>query len=233
MQGKVILIPTTLGDNDPYQVLPSEIKTVVTDLKYFIVENIRTTRRFLKKMNRDIVIDDLIFFELNKHTDRTQIAEYLEPVQQGHDIGIISEAGCPGVADPGADVVEIAHQLGLSVKPLVGPSSILMSLMASGMNGQNFAFVGYLPIKQPERGKYIKQLERRAQNEQQTQMFIETPYRNMKMLDELCRVLDGNTKLCIACDITLESEYIVTKKISEWKKQLPEINKRPAIFLLA
>ena len=226
------LIPTTLGETALDTILPAQNDKVVFSLKYFIVENIRTARRFLKKVNREINIDELTFFELNQHTSPEEISTFLKPMQEGQDMGVISEAGCPAVADPGADVVAIAQQRNYVVKPLVGPSSILLSLMASGFNGQSFTFHGYLPIQQSDRAKMLKKMEVQIYNNNQTQLFIETPYRNMKMLEDILTVCMPDTKLCIAVDITLETEFIKTKTVKEWKSQKPDLNKRPCIFLL-
>lgn len=226
------LIPTTLGDSAVEKVLPAEIMEVVRSLQYFVVENTRTARRHLKKMVPEIVIDELDFKELNEHTQRMDLELLLAPTKQGFNVGILSEAGCPGVADPGADLVRIAHEQGIKVVPLVGPSSILLSLMASGMNGQNFAFIGYIPVKPAERAAAIRDIERNSAKDHQTQIFIEAPYRNTKLLDDLLAVCNSQTRLCIAVDLTLESEFVVTKTIANWKKAVPDINKRPAIFLL-
>lgn len=229
---KLYLIPTTLGDTRIERVLPPDLTALISSIPVFIVENIRTARRFLKKVNPEIVIDNLKFFELNEHTDKKEISRFLEPILQGLDVGIVSEAGCPAVADPGADVVKIAHTKNIQVVPLVGPSSILLALMASGMSGQNFAFNGYLPVKNPEKAQHIKFLERRMQTEGQTQIFIEAPYRNLQLLDDLLKNCDPQTMLCIAADITLDSEFIQAKPVSYWKTHLPDIQKRPAIFLI-
>ena len=229
---KIYLIPTTLGDTSIERVLPPDLTQIISSISVFIVENIRTTRRFLKKVNPVIVVDDLTFFELNQHTDKKEISRFLEPLQKGLDIGIISEAGCPAVADPGAEVVKLAHTKNIQVVPLVGPSSILMALMASGMSGQNFAFNGYLPIKNPEKAQHIKMLEKRMQTEGQTQIFIEAPYRNAQLLDDLLKNCDPQTMLCIAADITLDTEFILAKPVSYWKTHLPDIQKRPAIFMI-
>jgi 16S rRNA (cytidine1402-2'-O)-methyltransferase len=226
------LIPTTLGESDTTRVIPSDVSDIVKNIKYFIVENIRTARRYLRKMDPQLNIDELQFFELNQHTDGTVIAEYLRPILDGFDVGIISEAGCPGIADPGAEVVKIAHNRQIRVIPLVGPSSILLSLMASGMNGQNFAFIGYIPVKPAERVKAIREIERRSGFEKQTQIFIEAPYRNTQLINDLINTLADQTRLCIACDITLETEYIKTQTVAQWKKGVPDLNKRPAIFLI-
>ncbi len=232
MNGKIYLIPTTLGTENPYQVLPSNIKPLVQSIKYYFVENARSARRFLKKIDQDIVIDDLTFLEINKRTRHDDMVEFIENVAGSNDMGVISEAGCPGVADPGAEVVKTAHQKGLQVIPLVGPSSILLSLMASGLNGQNFSFDGYIPIKHPGRGKTLKFMEQNAMKRGQTHIFIETPYRNNSLMTDLVRSLDTRTRLCVACDLTLETEYIKTQTIGEWKKDLPDLHKRPAIFLI-
>lgn len=226
------LIPTTLGETAVEKVLPAENMDIVRSLRYFVVENTRTARRHLKKMVPEIVIDDLDFKELNEHTQSAELELLLSPLSQGFDVGILSEAGCPGVADPGADLVMLAHEKGIRVIPLVGPSSILLSLMASGLNGQNFAFIGYIPVKPAERTAAIRDIERSSSRDKQTQIFIEAPYRNTKLLEDLLAVCNSQTKLCIAVDITLESEFVVTKTIAQWKRAVPDINKRPAIFLL-
>lgn len=232
MSGKLYLIPTTLGEGQPDKVITSEVKPLVQSIKYFIVENTRSARRYIKQLDKDIVIDELEFFEINKRTRYTDLVNFFEHAIKGNDVGLMSEAGCPGVADPGADAVKVAHQKGIEVIPMVGPSSILLSLMASGMNGQSFTFAGYIPIKQPSRAKAIRFMEQQAIKYDQTQIFIETPYRNNNLLEELLNVLSNTTRLCIACDITLESQYIKTKTVKEWKAQLPDLHKRPAIFLI-
>lgn len=222
----------TLGDTEIERVLPSFNMEVIKSVKYFIVENIRTTRRFLKKVDRDIDIDSLSFVELNKHTTPESISTYLEPLEKGNSIGVISEAGCPAIADPGADVVSIAQRKGLKVIPLIGPSSILLSLMASGFNGQSFAFHGYLPIEKGDRVKKIKALEQLVYSEHQTQIFIETPYRNNKMIEDLISVCRPQTKLCVAANITCDDEFIRTMSLKDWKKSIPELSKIPCIFLI-
>ena len=221
-----------MGDAPLSQVLPIGNEAIVSAVKFFIVENVRTARRFLKQVDKSIDIDTLTFFELNQHTDLKQIDSYLLPMKEGHDVGIISEAGCPAIADPGADVVAIAQSKGYKVVPLVGPSSILLSLMGSGFNGQSFAFHGYLPIEKGKRSEKIKQLERRIYSEHQTQIFIETPYRNNQMFEELVKTLQPKTKLCIAVDITSGTESIRTKSIAQWKREEPNLHKRPCIFLI-
>ena len=232
MNGKLYLIPTTLGDENPYNVLPADIKPLLQRIKFYFAENERSARRFLKKIDQAINIDEITFLEINKRTRHDELVHFLEHALEGNDMGVISEAGCPGVADPGADAVRAAHHKGVDVKPLVGPSSILLSLMASGLNGQSFTFVGYIPIKNPSRGKTIFFMEQQAVKHDQTQIFIETPYRNNSLIEELSKTLNSNTRLCIACDLTLETEFIKTKTIGEWKKNLPDLHKRPAIFLI-
>ncbi|MEI7524604.1 MAG: SAM-dependent methyltransferase [Mariniphaga sp.] len=230
--GNLYLIPTTLGDSGTAHVIPTEVSEIVKNIKYFIVENIRTARRYLRKLDPLLNIDELHFFELNQHTDSHIVDGYLNPVKDGFDIGIISEAGCPGVADPGAEVVKYAHIRQIRVIPLVGPSSILLSLMASGMNGQNFAFIGYIPVKHDERTKAIKDIERKSAMDNQTQIFIEAPYRNSPLINDLIKTLGDQTRLCVACDLTLETEFIKTQTVSQWRKEVPDLNKRPAIFLV-
>ncbi len=232
MSPALYLIPVTLGNTPLDRVLPSYNKEVILSIRHFIVEEVRTARRFLKKVEASIDIDSLTFYPLNKHTQPSDISGYLTPLAEGHPMGVISEAGCPAIADPGADVVAIAQRRGLKVVPLVGPSSILLSVMGSGFNGQSFAFHGYLPIEQAERTKRIKILEQRAYAENQTQLFIETPYRNRRLLEELIQTCRPQTRLCIACNITCEDEYIRTKSIKEWKGHLPDLEKRPCIFLI-
>lgn len=234
MEAALYLIPVELGETPVTQVLPTYNREVILEIRHFIVEDVRSARRFLKRVDKEINIDELTFYPLNKHTSPKDIITYLEPLQKGLSMGVISEAGCPAVADPGADVVAIAQRKKLKVVPLVGPSSIIMSVMGSGFNGQSFAFNGYLPIDPSERTKKIKQLETRAYTESQTQLFIETPYRNHKMIDELLRTCRPQTRLCIAAGITCPEEYICTRSISEWKnaKDLPDLSKIPSIFLI-
>ncbi len=227
------LIPVTLGDTPVDQVLPSYNHDIIMQIRHFIVEEIRSARRFLRQVDRTFPIDDCTFMEMGKHADAQRFATYLKPLEEGQPVGVISEAGCPAVADPGADVVAIAQRKGLRVIPLVGPSSMIMAVMGSGLNGQSFAFNGYLPIEPADRAKRLKALEARAWNEHQTQLFIETPYRNRKMFDTLLAVLRPQTRMCIAGGITTEQEYIHTHTIQEWKKKtLPDLSKVPAIFLI-
>lgn len=232
MQGKIYLVPNHLGNEQTPYTIPSEVATLACRLRYFIVENLRTARRYLKLLDSEMDIDNSTFFVLDKHTGPDEFSSFLEPAKKGYDIGIISEAGCPGVADPGAEIVKIAHKKGIAVVPLVGPSSILLALMASGMNGQNFAFNGYLPIDKTERQKAIKRLEARSSKEQQTQLFIEAPYRNNAMVNDLLKSCHPETRLCIACNLTLPDEFVVTRPISAWKGKIPELHKKPAMFLI-
>lgn len=230
--GKLYLIPVTLGDTPPLEVMPGMVQNIIETIDQYIVENEKTARRFIKQICPKKPQPSLKLHALNKHTDPTEIPNFLDPCLSGISMGLMSEAGVPGVADPGAEVVRIAHEKGIQVVPLVGPSSILMAMMSSGMNGQNFAFTGYLPIDQKEKRNELKRLERLSKDYDQAQLFIETPYRNNKMLDELCNTLNGNTRLCIACDITLPTEFIVTKPISVWKSNKPDLHKRPALFII-
>lgn len=231
-KGKIYLLPIPLGEDGLHTLTTMEIERI-HQLRYFIAERARTTRRFIKTTNPPYAINELTVFELDKHNPRNDINDFLAPALEGHDIGVMSEAGCPGVADPGALVVQMAHRKGIEVVPLVGPSSLLLALMASGMNGQSFAFQGYLPQKEPMQGKKIKQLEKLAGQFKQTQLFIETPYRNNPLLKTLIKTLDPNTRLATATDLTLASELIISQRISDWRKaDLPDLHKRPTVFLI-
>lgn len=231
-KGKLYLIPTTLGDNEPLDVLPLLVKKVIEETNTFIVENEKTARRFIKKICPDKSQPALQLFPLNKFTEASELPDFLNPCLNGINVGLLSEAGCPGVADPGADIVKIAHEKNIKVVPLVGPSSILMAIMSSGMNGQNFAFNGYLPIDKNERKSEIKRLERLSFEHNQSQIFIETPYRNNKMIEDLSSVLENNTDVCVACDITLPTEFIKTQNANAWKKNKVDLHKRPTIFII-
>lgn len=232
MDTALYLLPVTLGDTPIDSVLPAYNKEVILQIRHFIVEDVRSARRFLKRVEREIDIDSLTFYPLNKHTSPEAISGYLKPLEAGNSMGVISEAGCPAVADPGADVVAIAQRKGLKVVPLVGPSSIILSVMGSGLNGQSFAFNGYLPIEPAERAKKLKQLEQRVYAEHQTQLFIETPYRNNKMVDDILHNCRPQTCLCIAANLTCENEYIKTRMVKEWAGKVPDLSKIPCIFLL-
>lgn len=233
MEAALYLIPVTLGDTPISNVLPSYNKEIILGIRHFIVEELRTARRFLKAVEKSIDIDSLTFYEMGKHADISRFNQYLEPLRKGQSVGVISEAGCPAVADPGADVVAIAQREGLRVVPLVGPSSILLAVMASGFNGQSFAFHGYLPIDAGARTKRLKQLESRSAAEHQTQLFIETPYRNEKLMADLLATCNPQTRLCIAAGLTTEQEYVRSQSIRDWKKNgLPQISKIPTIFAI-
>lgn len=231
-KGKLYLIPTTLGDNEPLEVLPLSVKKVVESLDHFIVENQKTARRFIKRITPNKSQPSLILKSIDKYADALEVTKYLDVCDEGTSIGLLSEAGVPAIADPGAEVVKLAHKKNIQVVPLVGPSSILLAMMASGMNGQNFAFNGYLPIDRADRKKTIKQLERLSLDKNQSQIFIETPYRNEKMFVDLKATLTPSTNLSIACDITLSTEYIKTLSIENWKKEHPDLQKRPTIFII-
>ncbi len=233
MTPTLYLIPVELGDTPHDQILPAANRDVVRSLRHFIVEDLRSARRFLKRVDRDIDIDALTFYPMGKHSDADLYASYLQPLSAGESMGVLSEAGCPAVADPGADIVAIAQRRGLHVVPLVGPSSIILSVMASGLNGQSFAFNGYLPIAPDERTRRLKALEARAMQEQQTQLFIETPFRNHKLLATLLHTLRPQTRLCIAAGITTADEWIATRTVAAWQRAtLPDLSKTPAIFLI-
>lgn len=230
--GTIYMLPCPISEGDPYDVLPEANRAVMARIDYFIVENVRSARRFLSAAKTGRRIEELEFVECSEHTSVEDVEPLLRPVLEGRDCGIISEAGLPGVADPGADVVALAQRKGIRVVPLVGPSSILMALMASGQNGQSFAFGGYLPIKPAERAKALKNFERRAIAEHQSQIFIETPYRNDKLFEEMLSVLLPTTRLTVAVDITSPLQSITTRSIAEWRKAAkPELHKRPAIFI--
>ena len=232
-KGKLFLIPTTLGEGNENRNLPPSVLESIININIFIVENIRTTRRFIKKIYKNKDIDNTIFYSYGKHNSLNLQEDFLPHIYQGNDVGIISEAGVPCVADPGSKIVEFAHQYQIEVIPITGPSSILLALIASGFNGQNFAFNGYLPIDKKERNKKIKDLENLCKRNGQTQIFMETPYRNLQLFESIIKTCLKSTKLCIASDITLPSENIKTKTIQEWRLIRPEINKKPSIFLIS
>ena len=235
LQAGLYLIPTQLSDVPLERVLPAYNIEVVRELRFFVVESLRSARRFLKKCDRDIDIDNLTFHELNEHTDlkdTAAIEALLDPIGQGEAVGVISDAGCPAVADPGADLVAIAQRKGYNVFPLVGPSSILMSLMASGFNGQSFAFLGYLPVEAQARQARLKEMIRRIEREHQTQIFIEAPYRNNQLVADLAVHLPTGLRLCVASDITGEGQSIVTRTIAQWRQARYDYHKVPTIFLL-
>ncbi|MDP4278053.1 MAG: SAM-dependent methyltransferase [Bacteroidota bacterium] len=232
MSSTLYLFPVTLSETPIDQVLPVYNRQKLLPIRHFIVEEVRTARRFLKKADPAFDIDACTFYPLNKHTTPEDISRYLDAMKDGQDIGLLSEAGCPAIADPGANIVAMAQKKGLKVVPLVGPSSILLALMASGFNGQRFAFEGYLPVEKEERIKTLKRLEQRAWTEDMTQVFIETPYRNNKLLEDMLSTLRPQTRICIAFDLTGAEETVRTLSVAEWKKGLPELTKKPCIFLL-
>jgi 16S rRNA (cytidine1402-2'-O)-methyltransferase len=230
--GNIYLIPNTLGGESVSDILPADVQKIATSLRYFAVEEIKSARRLLRKMDRTFPIDDSQFFIINKHTKESELMKILMILIKGNNIGIISEAGCPGVADPGAVIVKLAHEKGIQVIPLVGPSSILLAIMASGMNGQSFAFNGYIPIDKSEKRIALKALEKLSIDKNQSQIFIETPFRNNKMLEDILQSLHPETHLCIATDITLPTEYIKTMRVAAWKKTVVDLHNRPTIFII-
>jgi 16S rRNA (cytidine1402-2'-O)-methyltransferase len=231
VKGKLYLIPVTLGNEDYQQVIPGGVLTITKSLRYFIVENLRSARRYLRMIDRTFPIDECTFLELSEHTTEKEISDYLDPVLEGKDAGVMSEAGLPCIADPGSMIVALAHQKGINVSPLSGPSSIILALIASGFNGQNFTFNGYLPVKQPELTTKLKDLEKKSL-QGYTQIFMETPYRNQKMLDAVLSACQDNTFLCIAENITLPEESVRTKKIREWRKNPPTLNNKLIVFVM-
>jgi len=230
--GKLYLIPTRLGDSPPLEVLPLSIKKTIELVNDYIVENEKTARRFIKRISAGKSQSKLSLLVLNKYTEPGELNHFLDACKDGKNMGLLSEAGCPAVADPGSEIVRMAHDNHIRVVPLVGPSSILLALMSSGMNGQGFAFNGYIPIDKAERKTALKRLERLSFENNQTQIFIETPYRNNAILEDICKNLNDNTRVCVACDITLPTEYIKTKTVRDWKQSKVDFHKRPAIYLI-
>lgn len=231
-KGKLYLIPTPLGE-DTLPTIPQYVVDILHQLNFFIAERAKTARHFIKSTSPVKAFSELEFSELNKRTTPEEVSQMLQPAEAGNDMGLLSEAGCPGVADPGAVIVEMAHRKGIEVVPLVGPSSILLALMASGMNGQNFSFSGYLAAKKPDLARDLKRLEQLAKKHKQTQIFIETPYRNGQMIEVALATLNANTRFCVAVDLTLPTQFILTKTVGEWKKtKMPDFHKKPAIFLM-
>ncbi len=230
---KAYLIPSFISDSLTEQVLPEDVKAIIHKLRYFAVENIREARRFLRRVHRDFDIDASTFYVLDKRTSAEDLDEMISAMANGHDVGIISDAGCPGVADPGSLLVNRAHQKGFRVVPLVGPSSILLALMASGLNGQQFTFLGYLPKEQRNRLTYLKKIEAKALKNSETQIFMDTPFRNDYIVEDVLNNCAPYTKFTIACNLTASDEYVITKTIEEWKKtKIPVLNKKPCMFLL-
>ena len=231
VNGRIYLIPVTLGGDDFLKVIPEKVIGLTRQLRYFIVEDIRSARRFLRLIDKEFPINDSVFYELNEHTGESDITNYLGPIYNGSDIGVLSEAGLPGIADPGARIIALAHQKRITVTPLSGPSSILLALISSGLNGQNFSFNGYLPVKPADRSAKLRELEKKA-GEGYAQIFMETPYRNQKLLESIIITCHNNTLLCIAADITLPTESIRTMKISEWKRDLPLLKDKLVVFVM-
>ncbi len=231
--GTLYFIPVTLGDDNLEQALPAEVIRITQQLEVFVVENEKTARHFLGLMKTQKPVRELTLMTLNEHTEEKSIPALLSPLLAGKDVGLMSEAGCPGIADPGAKLAALAHQKGIRVAPLVGPSSILLSLMASGFNGQRFTFLGYLPADKAARIQRLKEIEKHSQKHSETQIFIETPYRNQHLLADILAHGHPETKLCIACNISLADELIISRSIKAWKQQpLPDLHKKPAVFLL-
>jgi 16S rRNA (cytidine1402-2'-O)-methyltransferase len=231
VKGRIYLIPVTLGGNNFHKVIPEEVLKLTASLRYFIVENVRSARRYLRMIDKNFPIDESVFYELNEHTNDSETGFFLEPALSGNDIGLMSEAGLPGIADPGTNLIRAAHEKNIIVVPLSGPSSIILALISAGMNGQNFTFNGYLPVKPAERESRLKEIEKRSEKNE-AQIFMETPYRAQKMFESVLSVLHPETKLCIATDITLPSEFIKTKRIREWKKEVQVLNGRLIIFIV-
>lgn len=230
--GKLYLIPTIMGESDPMDVLPQTVKRTIELIDHYIVENEKTARKSIKGVLPEKKQSELVLFALNKHTDTKEHLSFIQPLLAGKNMGLMSEAGCPGVADPGAVIVKLAHEKGIQVIPLVGPSSILLAMMASGMNGQSFTFNGYLPIDKGEKKSALKNLEKLSFDKNQSQIFIETPYRNNKLLEDILQALQPTTHLCIATDITLPTEFIKTLRVSDWKKTKVDLHNRPTIFII-
>ena len=231
-KGILYLIPTVLADETAQSVIPLQVVNCVSGLDYFLVENARTARRFVKSICREKVIEELTFAVVDKDTPAPEVKKALQPILEGKNGGVISEAGCPGIADPGAELAKYAHQAGIKVVPLVGPSAILLALMGSGFNGQSFAFHGYIPIEKKERIAVIRNLEKEMLQRDQTQIFMETPYRNNQMLSDLMTTLSPGTRLCVAAELTGKDEFLQTKTVNEWKQKLPDLHKIPAVFLI-
>lgn len=232
MKGSLYLIPSLLGEAAVDLSVPSSVKDLINRIDHYIVESEKSARRYLIKLGIKKSIDELKFYVCDEHTPNRDFSAFLEPLLQGKNMGIISDAGCPAIADPGAEIVLMAHYSGIRVVPLVGPSSIILALMASGLNGQKFCFHGYLPADKNDRIKKLRELERESDTKSQTQIFIETPYRNLKLLEDMLSHCNTETLLCIACDVTLGTEYIATKSVKEWKKNIPDIHKKPTVFLM-
>lgn len=232
MAGKLYMVPTTLGGEQINDVIPESVQHLISGLRHFVVEDIKSARRYLRRIDRSFPIDDSVFFELNKRTELKDLSRFLKPAREGYSIGMISEAGCPGVADPGAELVALAHEEGIRVMPLVGPSSILLALMGSGFSGQEFTFHGYLPKDRKDRVRRLKDFEADARRTGYTHIFMDTPFRNMNVLDDLLNELADTTMLCIASNITLPDESVWTMSVGEWRNKAYDLSKKPALFLI-
>jgi 16S rRNA (cytidine1402-2'-O)-methyltransferase len=232
IKGKLYLIPAPLSDSDADGYIPKGVRDTINKIKYFVVEDLRTARRYISKLKIDTPIDELSFSLFNEHTDIKAISSLLSPVFQGYDLGLLSDAGMPCIADPGEELVQIAHSNDIRVVPLVGPSSIFLALAASGLSGEKFSFEGYLPAKVPDLLKTIAKLEQQSRREGQSKIFIETPYRSAKIFETMLNICSPETFVCVACNITSPDEFIKTKQVKEWKKNIPELNKKPCIFIL-
>jgi 16S rRNA (cytidine1402-2'-O)-methyltransferase len=231
-KGKLYLIPTPLSDSDVNDYIPAKVRDIVNNLRYFVVEDLRTARRYISRLKIDTPIDELNFSLLNEHTDVKAIFALLSPVLQGHDLGLLSDAGMPCIADPGEELVQMAHSYGITVIPLVGPSSLFLALAASGLSGEKFSFEGYLPAKTPDLIKTVRRLEQQSRQDNQSKIFIETPYRSAKIFETILNACSPDTFVCVACNITAADEFIQTRQVREWKKNIPELNKKPCIFIL-
>jgi 16S rRNA (cytidine1402-2'-O)-methyltransferase len=231
-KGKLYLIPAPLSETDVNEHIPAKIKDIVNKLKYFVVEDLRTARRYISKLKPDTPINELNFTQLNEHTDPQTISSLLDPVIQGHDLGLLSEAGMPCIADPGEELVQTAHSVGIQVIPLTGPSSIFLALAASGLSGEKFSFEGYLPAKNPDLIKVLKKLEQQSRQDNQSKIFIETPYRSAKTFGHILNACSSDTFICVASNITSPDEFIQMRQVGEWKKNIPDLNKKPCIFIL-
>lgn len=232
MAGKLYMVPTTLGGEQVNDVIPQSVQQLVSELRYFIVEDIKSARRYLRRVDRNFPIDESMFFELNKRTELKDLSRFMKPAVEGHNIGVISEAGCPGVADPGADVVALAHEMGIRVAPLVGPSSILLALMGSGFSGQEFTFHGYLPKDRKDRIRRLKDFEADTRRTGYTHIFMDTPFRNMNVLDDLLNELSDTTMLCIASNITFPDESVWSMSVEQWREKAYDLAKKPTLFLI-
>ena len=232
MAGKIYMIPTTLGGEVIQDVIPESVQYITKNIRHFIVEDIKSARRYLRRIDRNFPIDESVFFELNKRTELKDLSRFLKPAKEGHNVGVISEAGCPGIADPGAKIVALAHEEGIRVAPLVGPSSILLALMGSGFSGQSFTFHGYLPKERKDRIKRLKDFEADTRRTGHTHIFMDTPFRNMNVLDDLLNELADTTLICIASNITLPDESVWTMSVEKWREKAYDLSKKPTMFLI-